>query len=984
MVLETNPKHSCFDLEDARRQLWQSLWASAKEDWKHRDVSDALRGLLNQIYGVESYWAYPGKEVLNQLYHYLDQSQSRRFEQLVDNVCVQLETQGYRSQGILPFSTNLSRLDGPKLKERQNLQSAEANPWPKKTYFEVLVIHPDPYHYEMMYRQQLAIHKTDRDEFLYDIVFVNNAEDAKVAILANASIQSVVFVTGFAEKSPYPSTLHQSYKGLEDQLYHASLLSSDLLWDTENDTRNENPAPDKVTGAKVEPSEDIAITPEPTDEEIALRQLCAEQERKLLLLARQLDVLRPELDQFYVCETPIHELHQQVREQFERIIYHIDPFQILHQAILNGIRDRYSTPFFHALQAYSRKPHGVFHALPLSQGRSLQNSHWIQDMLEFYGDNTFLAETSSTQGGLDSLLDPKGAIKQTHHKIAKTFGSEESYLVTNGTSTSNKIVMQTTLRPGDIVIISADCHKSIPYSVMLTGALPIFLETYPLRQHDLYGAVTLERIKEVMLDLKKQGLLERLRHITLTNSTFDGLIYNTERFMLDILAIKGDIIFHWDEAWYAFAHFNPIYSGRTAMTVTRKLQQQFASPAYREFYQGWKKSFDEQHQGSDDDLIQRDLYPDPDTVTLRVYATQSTHKTLTSFRQGSMIHIHDQAFDRDLFLEAYRLHTSTSPNYQILASLDVGRRQVSLEGYERVKTTIALAQKLRRAITESSCLSPFFRVLNDEELVPKKWRSSAIVEQGLYSYGDVRREWGNASFVVDPTRVTVDVSRTGMDGSSFRQLLMNRYDIQVNKTSRHTVLFIVNIGSTDATIAYLMDVLTNIAEQLQQAHQHKAIERVPEVEVDLPQRRYFSAAFKPFECSSCDIGDMRLAFYTAAREENVEFVPLSDETIKEVLNDRKLVSAAFVTPYPPGFPVLTPGQMITYDILLYLQKIRIKEIHGYHAEQGLKVFKSAALSSLLDSKPEPNAHSKNLQNTTSQTKGSQKTKLNVPRPNDHE
>jgi arginine decarboxylase len=683
----------------------------------------------------------------------------------------------------------------------------------------------------------------------------------------------------------------------------------------------------------------------------AMVKYAALQEKRVHLLAQELGVLRPELDQFYVCETPIHELDMKVREQFQRIIYHVDPFQLLHQSILNGIRDRYSTPFFHALQAYSRKPHGVFHALPLSQGRSLQNSHWIRDMLEFYGDNTFLGETSSTQGGMDSLLDPKGAIKQAHHKIAETFGSMESYLVTNGTSTSNKIVMQTTLRPGDIVIISADCHKSIPYSVMLTGALPIFLETYPLRQHDLYGAVTLERIKEVMLDLREKGRLHRLRHITLTNSTFDGLIYNTERFMLDILALKEDIIFHWDEAWYAFSHFNPIYSGRTAMTVTSKLEKRFKSDSYRRFYKNWKERFEADRDQTEkpdhaQHWIRRDLYPDPDKVCLRVYATQSTHKTLTSFRQGSMIHIHDQSFDRDLFLEAYRLHTSTSPNYQILASLDVGRRQVSLEGYERVKNTLFLAQTLRHKISENESLKPYFRVLNDEDLVPEKMRSTEKADPKLYRYADIRRSWGNAAFVVDPTRVTVDVSRTGMDGSSFRQLLMNRYDIQVNKTSRQTVLFIVNIGSTEATIAYLLDVLTNIAEQLQQANLLSPIERVPEVEVDLPQRRYFSPAFKPFECSSCDIGDMRLAFYTGAREENVEYVPLSDETIKEVLNDRKLVSATFVTPYPPGFPVLTPGQLITYDILLYLQKIKIKEIHGYDADVGLKIFKQGILDQL--------------------------------------
>ena len=222
-------------------------------------------------------------------------------------------------------------------------------------------------------------------------------------------------------------------------------------------------------------------------------------EDPLLGLNRALRFLRPELDLIFISESLPTELDVSYQDYFNRILYHVNPFPDLHFYILNGIRDRFSTPFFHALQAYSRRPKGMFHALPISRGHSLQDSPWITDLVTFYGPNIFLAETSSTQGGLDSLLDPKGAIKQAHNEAARAFGAQHTYFVTNGTSTANKIVMQATLAPTDIVLVSSDSHKSIPYAVMLSGAVPVFLAGYSLDEFDLYGAIPLVKIKEVLL-----------------------------------------------------------------------------------------------------------------------------------------------------------------------------------------------------------------------------------------------------------------------------------------------------------------------------------------------------------------------------------------------------------------------------------------------------------------------------------------------------
>jgi arginine decarboxylase len=871
-----------FDLEHSRLKLWQNCCNS--DNWQN------IQSYFDSLCKVEFLWAYPGPQTLDRLQYYITNQAQSLFYQLANNCLTCLQSGSYLFQYFIPFTSNLQLLDKPILIEQYPQNNTAST---KKPYFEVLVIHPNPKDYLDLYKNTLSSFKTDKDEFLYDLVFVDNAEDALTAILANTSIQSVVFVPGYKIKcSDNSASSYPDYK----PLIHSS-----------------------------DPLGDIAKDP-------------------ISILNKTIKKLRSELDLYLITDTPPQNLSPEFPEIFNRILFHINPFLNLHHTILNGVRNRYSTPFFHALQAYARKPKGSFHALPLSRAKSIKNSHWINDLLAFYGENIFLAETSSTQGGLDSLLDPKGAIKQAHDKVAETFGSKQSYFVTNGTSTSNKIVMQTTLKPDDIVLISSDCHKSIAYAAMLSGAHVIFLTPFTLPKYDLYGAVLLKQIKSVMLDLKKNNQLHRLKQLSLTNSTFDGLIYNTEKFMTELLAIKSDLIFHWDEAWFAFAHFSPLYQDRTAMRVANKLNEKFKAPQYKDFYKKWKTKFTQQNLDNDSTWLDQPLHPDPENTTIRVYATQSTHKTLTSFRQGSMIHIFDTEFDNTIFLEAYRMHSSTSPNYQIIASLDVGRRQVALEGYEKIKNTLYLASNLRKLLDNDDQLSRYFTVLNDTELVPGNTHNKKSPDISN-TYADLCRNWKDAEFVVDPTRVLVDISKTGMNGPSFRHLLMDKYDIQVNKTSQETVLFIVNIGSTPDSITYLINVLKDISEKLN-LNISKSIPLEKKI-IDLPQKRYFHKAFKPVDLKDHDLVDIRLAYFHGYDKANTEYVPLDKDTLKEVLNDRKLVSATFATPYPPGFPVLVPGQIITYDILQYLQHMKIKEIHGYQPALGLKIFTQPFLDSLL-------------------------------------
>ena len=900
---------SFLDLNSAREEGWRRLCeAAASAPFDQQRYAQALQDLMP----LDRFWTYPGRAVLLQLAQYLAQEQYARLAQLTLNAWSALSQGQHRLQQFTPFQTYLEQLDRPLLHDTQQLESRP--PHPSKPYFEVLIVHPLPQEYELLYREQLAALRSPHDETLYDIVMVDNAEDALTAVLANNDLQAVVYLS------------------------HVPPARADSNWLYERHTR--------------------ALL----DNTLPVRQWDSVEGN----LCRCIRSVRPELDHYLISEWTPSALPTSVRRQFDRVLFHVNPFQDLHAAILAGIRNRYAAPFFDALRAYSRQPKSVFHALPISRGASIKGSPWIEDMQAFYGDNIFLAETSSTQGGLDSLLEPTGAIKQAQDRAAETFGADASYFVTNGTSTSNKIVMQANVRQGDIVLVSADCHKSIPYAVMLAGALPVFLEAYPLVEHDLYGGIHLAQIKAVMLDLKRQGRLHLLRQITLTNSTFDGLIYHVERFMMEILAIKPDIIFHWDEAWFAFAHFHPLYHGRTAMSAVALIRQRLLDPEYQAFYARWSAEFD---ANTDPDKWRQTLYPDPTQVCLRVYATQSTHKTLSAFRQASMIHVADGAFDNGRFLEAFRLHTSTSPNYQIIASLDIARRQAALEGFRKVRQAIALGLQLRHRIRNSPLLQECFAVLDDAELVPDSLRHSGNPD-GALAPGNVetlvksdlsslRQHWGQAEFVTDPTRVTINVSKAGIDGGSFRQLLMTRYDIQVNKTSRHTVLFLINIGATQASIDYLVQVLTDMAVQLRGERRNRA---APALTLELPARRRYHPVFVPlasegaaspmvvpeFEC--CDI---RTAYFAGMDDLHTEYLPLSGDTLASAKNGDLRVSASFVTPYPPGYPVIVPGQFITPEIVAYFQHIKVKEIHGFDAERGFKVLRREYLQSRTSSNPDP-------------------------------
>ena len=765
--------------------------------------------------------------------------------------------------------------------------------------FEVLVIDETTEADRDNMRAEAFRMRSADDAFVYEYVIVPSADDAIAAVLTNPNILACVVRPGFSDRTK---------RRLSDDLKETIRLARE------------------------------SAAPPHASERSGLRTV-----ERVLGLADTLAALRPELDLYLMAGTQIEDLAGALTRRFRRVFRREDQLE-LHLSLLRRISHLYDTPFFSAVRDHARRPVGVFHALPIARGASVMQSKWIRDLADFYGLNLLLAETSATSGDLDSLLAPSRSLKKAQELAARAYGAKHTFFVTNGTSTANKIVHQAIVAPNDVVMVDRNCHKSHHHSIVLTGGRPAYLEAYPLNEFAFYGAVPLSSIKQMLLDYRAAGRLDEVRMITLTNCTFDGIVYDAYRVMAECLAIKPDLVFLWDEAWFAFGTFHPITRRRMAMPSAKRLEQELATEAHAEAYRTQQAIlFDEQGNAAPDEVwLSERLIPSPE-ARIRVYASQSTHKTLTALRQGSMIHVYDQDWVRDAqdpFHEAYMTHTSTSPNYQILTSLDIGRRQVELEGYELVQHQLDLAASLRQALMRHPLLRRTYRVLNADDLIAEAYRG----EGGPTPFGNglstMWKAWANDEFVIDPSRVTVEISRTGIDGDTFKhEHLMNRYGIQVNKTSRNTVLFMATIGTSRSAVAYLIEVLVKLAERFEEERAQRDPEQALPEEVPMPPLPDFSSFAAEFSTGEgLPDGDMRRAFFLGQRRQNVEYV-LGDDLRARVEAGEEAVSAGFVTPYPPGFPILVPGQIISNEVLQFMKVLDTREIHGYDPLRGYRILK---------------------------------------------
>jgi arginine decarboxylase len=578
-----------FSLAESRLVDWENLLNAAQGLVQDESTSEndhgAVTAMLTDLEPLEFYWGFPGKAAIRELKRYLGKHAYPEFLREVAVILWALKEESYRYW----LTTTIPHAHPHELKNCHSAEEISGQRQGFKPYFEVLIVDASNPSEESGLHEALRRMRHADDSLVYDCIKVPSVEDAVLAVLVNFNIQALL-VRGNPK-------LHAS-NGEMSRAYIAGLDEKDL-----------------------DPPSNI------TDLSDYLSQVITR--------------LRPELDLYFIEEASGDGAQGVSGASFDGTFHDRDSPVDLHLAILRGVEKRRKTPFFDSMKEYSQRSTDAFHASPLSRGASVRNSRWIRGIEDFYGNGISVATT----GGLVSLLSPSEPLRRAQELAAQTFGAERTFFVTNGTSTANKIVVQAVLRPGDVVLADHDCHKSHQYGFVLSGAQVCYLEPYHLSQFALYGAVPTAEILNHLLLYKHAGKLSLVRMLLLTNCTFDGIVYNVENVMQAALSIKPDLVFLWDEAWFAFASFHPTYRRRTAMHVAAKLRRRYCTPAYREEYRQWCRTYP--------DETMRDIerragcgLPDPDLVRIRVYSTQSTHKTLTAFRQASMIHVHDQDFEK--------------------------------------------------------------------------------------------------------------------------------------------------------------------------------------------------------------------------------------------------------------------------------------------------------------------------------------------------
>ena len=884
----------------ARADHWRFLVDAAKAWSDGSGKRNEFDAQLGEIEVTEEFHGYPGPRLMAALKEAAASGDASGTAALATRILQSMQTKSFR-QHANDWDIHDDGERAPTDLLPPSLGHAES----RRPYFEVLIVTGVPATNWPSLCAEWRKLRRPLDSFVYEPVFVGSFEDAFCATMVNPNIAAVIINEGFVQKS-----------------------------------RHDAPVLRTLT-ASIEPlgAADAALR-----------------------LAHTLKRVRPELDLYLMSNRNVEQLAGNPEaDVLRRIFYSVEELLELHLAIQEGVQDRFETPFFDNLKKYAQRPIGTFHALPIARGKSVFKSDWIRDMGEFYGINLFLAESSATTGGLDSLLEPTGNIKKAQEKAARAFGADRVFFVTNGTSTSNKMAVQALVGPGDIVIVDRNCHKSHHYGMVLAGAQPLYVEAFPMTAYSMYGAVPLKTIKQALLNLKSENRLDRVKMIDLTNCTFDGHIYNTRRVMEECLAIKPDLIFLWDEAWFGFARFSPFLRPRTAMGAANDIEAWMHDPKSVEAFE--KQRADLGDKPSNDLLLKTRLIPDPRAIRLRVYHTHSTHKSMSALRQGSMLIVKDVEFHtvEQQFKEAVFTHASTSPNQQLIASLDVARRQMELEGFGLVANAIEVAFAIRKAVAANPLISKYFSILGADKMVPAEHRESGFIDflaPGA-NWAMARRSLQDDEFCLDPTRMTLVCGTAGFDGTQFKGILSNRYGIQVNKTSRNSVLFQSNINNTRSDVANLIRVLAEISGEIDRslsqggANARKSFDaRVKSLMTDvpdLPNFSHFHDAFRGDAGEKTNEGDMRSGFYAAYNAAGCEFIRLGDPEIdRRLKSGPDLVSASFVIPYPPGFPIMVPGQVITQETIDFMRKLDVKEIHGYDATEGLKLVRPEALAKLCD------------------------------------
>jgi arginine decarboxylase len=582
------------------------------------------------------------------------------------------------------------------------------------------------------------------------------------------------------------------------------------------------------------------------------------------------------------------------------------------EAAIQRYRENLLPPMFASMLTQARVHEYAFGTPGHLGGAAFLKTPVSKIFFDYFGENMFRSDLSIGMAAVGSLLDHSGPIGESEKYAARVFGSHRSYTVTNGTSSSNRIIFMASLTQNDIALCDRNCHKSIEHGLVMTGAIPVYLVPHrnrygiigPIYPEDLQPEAV--RTRAGANQLTAGANRPKPRHTIITNSTYDGLIYNVAR----VIEIGGDAIdrLHFDEAWYAYARFNPLYRNRHAM---------FGDPGE---------------------------YKDGPTL----FATHSTHKLLAALSQSSFIHIRDgrDPIDHARFNESFMMHSSTSPFYPIIASNEIsaammdGGSGVALTT-ESIREAVTFRQTVGRIKQQYAAANDwFFSTWNATEVTdPATKRRVAfedapeellvsdpncwVLHPGETWHGFEGLEDGYC--MLDPIKVTVIAPGIATDGS-FEQrgipaaiiaAYLVRHGFEYEKTQDFTVLFLFSIGMTKAKWGTLLTTLIKFKEDYDANTPLSVV--LPKLVAAHPERYG--------EVGLCDLGDEMFDQYKRSNQlhhlqEAFSSLPTPHMTpadayrhlvrneVERVRLDAiaQRVLATSVVPYPPGIPMMMPGE----------------------------------------------------------------------------
>ena len=574
--------------------------------------------------------------------------------------------------------------------------------------------------------------------------------------------------------------------------------------------------------------------------------------------------------------------------------------------------DQLLPPFFKALTRHAERSAYSWHTPGHAGGVGFLKAPAGYALHQFFGENTLRSDLSISVPELGSLLDHTGPVKEAEAYAAKVFGADHTYFVTNGTSTANKIVWHSMAGRGDLVIVDRNCHKSLLHSLIMTGATPIYF-TPSRNDYGIIGPIGLDQFSPAAIRKKieaspiARGNKGNPRIAVVTNSTYDGLCYNAEK----IKAVAADQVdaLHFDEAWYAYAAFHEFYAGRHAMGVPRG------------------------HARADHTLV---------------FATHSTHKLLAAFSQASMIHIQEcekRKIDTTRFNDAFMMHGSTSPHYGIIASLDVSSAMMEgSSGRAIVQETHDEAMHFRRALHALGAGFKkgdwWFQVWQPDGLDLGKAPATADwvldPKASWHGFGKVADDYVK----LDPIKVTLltpglgkgaKLAKSGIPAAVVSKYLWER-GLVVEKTGLYSFLILFSLGITRGKWSSMVDALVDFKADY---------DRNAPLKDTLPS----IAAAGKHAYAGWGLRDLCDALHTCYRDNdtavamNAMYTELPPPAMKpadaydhlvhgrvEPVAIDKLkgrVTAVMIVPYPPGIPLIMPGERFSTDSIIdYLKFAR--------------------------------------------------------------